>query len=250
MNALPDTTMLNPDAPIPLYRQLADLLNAQILAGDYPVGSRIPSEPQLAAKHGIGRPTIRQALDLLVRKGLLKRRRGSGTYVCEPPREVDLFSLDGTTASFRKKGLTVQTRILMPMTLKTVNDRHNPFVGQQAYCFSRLTLVADEPVLIEALTLHAALFAGIDRLDMQDRSLSAIAEERYYLKPSGGRQSFHIGYLHGDPARHLAVPTDMPVLEVRRELDFARTPRGVFSEMWCRTDRFVFSQTIGGVTYA
>ena len=50
--------MLNPNAPIPLYRQLADLLAAQIRTGDPAPGRRIPSEHQLAATHGIGRPTV------------------------------------------------------------------------------------------------------------------------------------------------------------------------------------------------
>ena len=132
--------MLNPNAPIPLYRQLADLLSARIRAGEYAPGSRIPSEHQLAAAHGLGRPTIRQALDLLIRKGLLTRRRGSGTYVLEPQQEVDLFSLDGTSASFRKKGLAVETRLLTPIHLENIaSASENPFNGQPAYCFSRLT---------------------------------------------------------------------------------------------------------------
>lgn len=95
---------LNPDSPLPLYHQLADLLLSRIRGGDYQTGSRIPSENQLATAFGIGRPTARQAIDVLVRKGYLSRRRGSGTYVCEPRQEVDLFSLDGTSASFQKKG--------------------------------------------------------------------------------------------------------------------------------------------------
>lgn len=243
--------MLNPSAPIPLYRQLADLLTAKIRTGEYPAGSRIPSEPQLAAAHGIGRPTIRQALDLLVRKGLLARRRGSGTYVCEPQQEVDLFSLDGTTASFRKEGVTARSRILSPMALKlVVRPGDNPFNEQQAYCFSRLTSVEGTPVLIEDLFLHAELFAGIDRIDMRGRSLSAIADERYHLHPSGGRQNFRIGYAHGAKARHLQADPHVPVLVVSRLLHFSRETCGAFSEMWCRTDRFVFSQTIGGPGYA
>ncbi|WP_246804799.1 GntR family transcriptional regulator [Desulfosarcina cetonica] len=95
--------MLNPDSPIPLYHQLADLLMTAIDAGDYPPESRIPSEPQLAKTYGIGRPTVRQAIDLLVRRGLLTRRRGSGTYVRPPVPEVDLFSLAGTSSAFQKR---------------------------------------------------------------------------------------------------------------------------------------------------
>jgi len=248
--------MLNPNAPMPLYRQLAELLTDKIRTGEYPVGSRIPSEPQLAAVHGIGRPTIRQALDQLVRKGLLTRRRGSGTFVCQPQQEVDLFSLDGTAASFRKKGLAVLSTILMPMALVHVSGidnnafTHNPFAGQRAYRFSRLTRVDGDPVLIEEIFLHAELFAGIDRIDMHGRSLSAVAEERFHLQPSSGKQSFHIGYVQDDKALHLQVKPEMPILVVNRQLHFAHAACGVFSQMWCRTDRFVFSQSMGGSGYA
>jgi GntR family transcriptional regulator len=243
--------MLNPDSPIPLYRQLADWLMTRIRTGEYPAGCRIPSEHQLAAAHHLGRPTIRQAIEVLVRKGVLVRRRGSGTYVREPRQEVDLFSLDGTGASFRRKGLVVETRLLDPIALVTVHDHNeNPFSGRQAYYFSRLTRVAGAPVLIERIYLHADLFAGIEHIDLQSRSLSVVADEQFFLRPTGGRQSFRVGYVDGDDARHLDMAPQTPLLVVSRWLDFARTAHGVFSVLLCRTERFVFSQTIGATGYA
>lgn len=244
--------MLNPQSPIPLYRQLADALMASIKAGEYPPGSRIASEHQLAAAHGIGRPTARQAIDWLVRKGMVVRRRGAGTFVCEPRQEVDLFSLDGTSASFQKKGLAVHTRLLQPAQLLDVDQAgpDNPFSGRQAYFLSRLTLVDQSPILLEDLYLRPELFAGLDQLDLQGRSLSAIAEEQYYLKPTGGRQLFSIGYVHGERARQLQIAKDLPILMVKRFLHFPHTADGVFCELWCRTDQFVFSQSIGGTAYA
>ena len=239
--------MLNPESPIPLYRQLADLLMNHIRMGEYLPGSRIPSEHQLAAAHNLGRPTIRQAIELLVRKGVLARRRGSGTYVREPRKEVDLFSLDGPSASFQKKGLAVQTQLLAPIALKVI-DSHadNPFSGQKAYCLCRLTRLAADPVLLEMIYLHAGLFSGIEHMDLQGRSLSAVADEHFFLKPSGGRQSFRIGYPEDENARLLDATPQTPLLVVSRWLDFSQARSGVFSELWCRTERFVFSQTIGG----
>ena len=61
--------MLNHQSPLPLYRQLADLLAAKMRSGEYRPGDRIPSEHDLADTYGIGRPTARQAVDVLVRKG-------------------------------------------------------------------------------------------------------------------------------------------------------------------------------------
>ncbi len=243
--------MLNPESPLPLYHQLAELLAARIRNGDYRPGERIPSEHQLAAGFGIGRPTVRQAVDLLVRKGALVRRRGSGTFVCEPRQEVDLFSLDGTGASFAKKGLTVESRVLAPVAREVVDPgAENPFAGREAYGFSRLTLVNGAPVLVEDLYLHTGLFSGIEDIPLEGRSLSRIAEERYFLRPAGGRQNFRIAYPDAARSRLLEVRAGTPVLEVRRFIDFPRTETGVYAIFHCRTDRFVFSQHIGGPGYA
>jgi GntR family transcriptional regulator len=243
--------MINPQSPIPIYRQLADQLTAKIRAGEFRPGERIPSEHQLAAFFGIGRPTARQAVDLLVRKGLLTRRRGSGTYVCEAQQEVDLFSLDGTTTAFRKKGVTVETRSITPIRLRIVEfDPDNPFSGQEAFFSTRLTLVDRRPVLLEDIYLAADLFTGIDRLDLQGRSLSAVAEEQYYLRPVGGRQSFSIGFADSNRQQYLKIGAQTPVLVVRRRLHFPEVDDGVYSHLWCRTDQFVFTQNIGGIQHA
>ena len=114
--------MLNTQSPIPLYHQLADIILAKIRDGEYPPGSRIPSENSLAETYGIGRPTARQATDLLVRKRMLARKRGAGTFVLKEQKKVDLFSLAGTISSFQKNGIPVETRVLQPTCLKIVEN--------------------------------------------------------------------------------------------------------------------------------
>jgi len=241
--------MLNPDSPIPLYRQLAELLLAKIRSGEYPVDTRIPSEHHLAGTYQIGRPTARQATDLLVRQNILIRRRGSGTYVRSHPKEVDLFSLAGTISSFQEKGIRLVTRILAPMELKAVSkDGENPFSESGAYCFARIGLVDGLPVLLEEFYLSEVLFAGIDRLDLSHQSLSRIVAETYYMKPTGGKQNFRIGNSTGPQAKLLDLEPRQPVLVVKRWLHFPRAQNAIFSELYCRTDRFVFSQTLGEPT--
>src|SRR5512138_1838276 len=103
--------MLNPDSPMPLYSQLADFLTAEIRSGKLAPGERLESETGLAARFGIGRPTVRQALDLLLRRGLIEKRKGAGTFVRKPSAEIDLFSLSGTSAAFQTAGINVQMEI-------------------------------------------------------------------------------------------------------------------------------------------
>lgn len=56
-------------------------LRDRILGGEWPVGSRIPTEPRLVADLGVGRNTIREAVRALAHAGVLEIRQGSGTYV-------------------------------------------------------------------------------------------------------------------------------------------------------------------------
>lgn len=223
---------------------------AKIRSGKYPSGSRIPSENSLAVSYGIGRPTARQATDLLVRKRVLIRKRGSGTFVSKNQKEIDLFSLAGTLSSFHKKGISVTTSILERITLKSIgDDPENPFAKKKAYFFSRLSRVEKVPVLIEDIYLHETLFAKIDRIDLSERSLSQIVDENYYMRPIGGKQNFRIGYISGKKAKSLQVTPDTPILTVKRFLNFEQAENAIYSELYCRTDQFVFSQELGEYTY-
>jgi DNA-binding FadR family transcriptional regulator len=67
-----------------LYRQIADQLRQLIDDGEYSVGSRLPTERELAEKLGVSRPTVREALIALEVEGRLRIRVGSGIYVIEP----------------------------------------------------------------------------------------------------------------------------------------------------------------------
>lgn len=64
-----------------LAPQVIEQLRAQIDSGEWPVGTRIPTEPELVEALGVGRNTVREAVNALVHAGVLERRQGSGTYV-------------------------------------------------------------------------------------------------------------------------------------------------------------------------
>ncbi|TQF66097.1 FadR family transcriptional regulator [Rhodococcus spelaei] len=77
-----------------LIAQVTDQLRAEIAAGRWPVGERIPTEPELAELTGTGRNTVREAVQALVHAGMLERRQGSGTYV------IATSDLCGTLAKY------------------------------------------------------------------------------------------------------------------------------------------------------
>lgn len=64
-----------------LSDQVITELRTQITSGEWPVGSRIPTEPELVEQLGVARNTVREAVRALAHNGLLDIRQGSGTYV-------------------------------------------------------------------------------------------------------------------------------------------------------------------------
>lgn len=92
---LTSVVTLDRASPVPLYFQVAQALQAAIEAGTLPPGSRLDNEIQLADELGLSRPTMRRAMEYLVGKGLIVRRRGIGTIVVQPKvrRPLQLSSL-------------------------------------------------------------------------------------------------------------------------------------------------------------
>jgi GntR family transcriptional regulator len=86
---------LDRGSPVPLYYQLAQQLEAAIEHGALAPGNLLGNEIDLSTRLGLSRPTVRQAIQSLVDKGLLVRRRGVGTQVVhsQVKRPLELSSL-------------------------------------------------------------------------------------------------------------------------------------------------------------
>lgn len=77
----PSTWRPSRSSPFPLHRQIMEHLRDLIAGGEWPVGTRIPSQRELAARYGVNRSTVVAALDELIAAGLLQGDRGGGTRV-------------------------------------------------------------------------------------------------------------------------------------------------------------------------
>lgn len=237
--------MTDPGFAVPLYAQIARRLRAQIQAGAYPTGSKIPSEHELAARFRVGRPTVRQATQLLVEERVLERRRGSGTYVNGAPREVDLFSAGGTLASFSRSGLPLETSLLGPTRCVVAPSAAGALAGRAAFFVERRSSLQSEPVLLERMYFDREVFAGLERLELEGRSLSELAREKFLLDPVATEQRFGVASLDAECAERLALAVGTSVLKVERLIDFRTASAALFAELYCNTYRLEFSQRLG-----
>ncbi len=230
---------------LPLYEQIAAHLRAEVARGDYSPGARIPSEHELAERFGVGRPTLRQATEVLVREGVLERRKGSGTYVAGRPSEVDLLSAVGTLEPFRRIGLALDTAIVTePKLIRFEGDAGHPLNKRAVYRIRRQGSIWREPVLLEEMYFDAAIFPNLDRLPLEGVSFSRLAQDHFGTRPARAQQCFVVHALNAKRASYLGLAEGDHVLKVERRIQFHHLGIGFTADMFCRTDSIHFTQSL------
>jgi GntR family transcriptional regulator len=92
---------------VPVYRQLATILEQSIAAGDIRAGVRLPSESDLCARFGMSRMTVRRATAVLIERGLARPERGRGVFVEPMGLPQAQFGLEGLREVFGGDGAGV-----------------------------------------------------------------------------------------------------------------------------------------------
>mgnify|MGYP001492122245 CR=1 FL=1 len=158
--------------PLPLYLQLAEILQQGIDSGELKQGEPLPSERVLRETYDVSRSTVREAVSHLKQKGLVDTRRGSGNYVkIIPTVDRDLLGIHDFDVQIEQGGHTNQVRIL------NFNDEHrstrvshllNCKVADPLIKVTRLRLADEEPLFIEKIYLPKSLFPRMVRNDFSN----------------------------------------------------------------------------------
>ncbi|MEY4320493.1 MAG: hypothetical protein RLZZ471_434 [Actinomycetota bacterium] len=170
---------LDRSGPIPLYFQIAQRIEKAILEGDLPAGSRLENEVSLGERLGLSRPTIRRAIQELVDKGLLVRRRGIGTQVVhgQVTRGVELTSL---YEDLSRSGQKPSTKILEYKITKAdtkMAEKLGVEIGSDVLYMRRLRAADNVPVSIMENWLPAE-FTDISESELNEHGLYQILRSR------------------------------------------------------------------------
>lgn len=238
--------VLDSSSLVPLYAQLAEALRARIARERWAPGRKLPSEHELCAEFGVTRPTVRQALDMLVREGRIAKRRGLGTFVAEPRPPVGLFALTGTTEAFRKQRMKLATRVLSVETVPECPLAGDVEAAGTMVRLERLRLVNRRPQLFERTWIAADLVPGLERFDFTDRSLYATLREHYGLRVAGGRQRFGAVTAENSIAKLLRIEPRSPLLRLARCMDLTGHPAALYVELFVAEGPFALEECIAG----
>ena len=169
--------------PIPKYLQISAWLKELIQTGRYKAGEKLPSEVELSEMCGVNRNTLRQAVAELAAMGLLRKEKGTGTFVTAPaPAELrqKLERISSFTELMQDSGITQNTRILD----KRVQVAHDEiarvlFLGSnnKVIVVRRVRAGDGIPYIYEESYLPHDLFKGILDMDLTGSMYKIISEQ-------------------------------------------------------------------------
>ncbi|MCH9669506.1 MAG: GntR family transcriptional regulator [Actinomycetia bacterium] len=195
----------------PAYRALREQLRGEIAAGRYPDGTRLPTESELVARHGLSRQTVRRAFQDLVAAGLVVRIPGRGSYASEQGRRY-----------LRQLGSIEDLMNLSEDTTMEVLDGLSRRVDVEAA--SRLRLAGDTLYTLVFRRLHDGVAFGHTTVHLPPAVAAGVR-----LSPhlATGAVSAHtvIGLLEG----HLT----QPIAEAAQSITVARATDGVAGAVAC-----------------
>jgi GntR family transcriptional regulator len=193
------------------------------------VGSAIPSERQLAVDLGVSRLTVRAALDKLVREGYLVRRRGAGTFVCEPKIAQEL-TMTSFSEDMRRRGMRPGSRTL---SLKTIlagahlGRALHVSPSEPIMVAKRLRLADSVTMAIETLHVPQALVPGLTAEDLEAGSFYERLAEQYDVELASGIQTIEPTVTGEEESAALGVPLHSPAFLFERT---SRTADGTIAE--------------------
>ncbi|ADB32899.1 transcriptional regulator, GntR family [Kribbella flavida DSM 17836] len=171
MQSLDQLVTIDRSSPVPLYFQVAQRLQNLIESGQIPPGARLDNELVVAEQLGLSRPTVRQALQYLVEKGMLSRKRGVGTSVVNNRlrRKVEMTSLyEDLERAGRRPRTEVLSCELVPAPEKVAAALLlEP--GTEVLALERLRFADDEPLAI--LRNHVRADLGVTAEGLASRGL-------------------------------------------------------------------------------
>lgn len=210
---------INKQSHIPYYYQLADLLREIIQ--ESAAGSAtefLPSENELVQTHQVSRATVRQALAVLEREGLVHKAKGKGTYISKHRVRYPLTQLISTTEDMQRRGWKPGVEVISFKEL----DTHLPITEALAlnpedkvYELCRLRLGNDEPVGIQWAYLPVKLCPGLVNLDLAT-SLTKVMEENFGVVNWSAHEFLRARMPTKFEAARLQIPKNLPVIYMER----------------------------------
>jgi len=232
---------------MPLYVQVATEIRNSIKNGEFPVGAAIGSQSNLMSRYNVSRVTLRHALRLLEREGLLITHQGKGSYVASADVSQNLVNLRSLAEIVEDHGLSHEVRIIDYTWLMPPGDV-KAFFGipseSPVLRIRRQHIVNGLPFALAVIYLPAATGAALTQKDVEKSSIYTLMEKKLGIGLGQAVQEIRAIRAEGQTALLLQISQGSPVLVAERKT-YALTGEPVeHITFFYRSDCYHFTVTL------
>jgi GntR family transcriptional regulator/GntR family frlABCD operon transcriptional regulator len=186
------------------------------------------------------RPTVRHALEALVRDGFILKQQGKGSIVRKPPQSIGILSIEGTASAIGVRYL--KTDILLKPEIRQWPESF-PFelseTERESGCvyMERLRYVEGAPVFYDINHLPNIYLPRITGRSFENQSLLEILRQNYQIEIIGGEQKLKAMKPDAKIAGLLQMKPDQPVLYIERKLSTNKAGFNIYSTIYFNSDK-------------
>src|SRR5216684_9239428 len=203
---------------VPFYEQITEQVRAMIRANKLTPGQSYYSEGEIARALRISKMPVRQAFQKLRAEGLLIIARGKRPVIGAGHVSWNFQELHGFSEEMRRRGFVPSAKILSLEMLEPETDIAQQLRlagGELVYLLKRLRFLNAEPVAVVTSYLPARIFPGIDRQDLENKSLYDIMENVYSRRLQRAEEVIGAVTAGEDEARILQAEVNSALLVIR-----------------------------------
>ncbi|WP_423055345.1 GntR family transcriptional regulator [Zhaonella formicivorans] len=213
---------IDKNSVIPIYYQLARLLEGQIRRGELKPGEALPTEMELAARYQISRMTVRKAIAELVAAGMVYAQQGKGTFVAVPKLDNIVFELNNFSEEIKQRGLRFNTTLLEARIVRADEQLKEKFQindDNARFLFFRIVLSAeDEPLAYERKYTIYTKSKPILESELQDPTLPGLVTAHSDYLPVSSKKVLQVSVSTDEEASILGIAQGSPVFVIEQTI--------------------------------
>lgn len=233
---------IDKNSVIPIYYQLAKLLEGQILRGELKPGEALPTETEIASHFEISRMTVRRAIAELITAGMVHPQQGKGTFVSSPKLNNVILELNNFNQEVKSFGLELNTTLLGAQIIRADERLMKIFQlhdsNTRLLYFRTIVSAESERLAYERKYTVYTKSKPILEANLMDPTLSGLVTAHSDVLPVSTKKVLQVSVTTKEEAAILGIGVNAPVFVVEETLyDLESKPVG-WSKSIYRGDRY------------
>lgn len=234
--------LLDKKSPVPLYFQLAEKLRESMLGRPLATDRPLPSETELCERYAISRGTVREALRILHREGLIERQRGLGTFIGSTKIVHEFSQVMSFSRVMSAMGKKARAKVLdfrqFPAPAP-VRNKLQAAPGEDVVFLQRLRFGDNEPLLLEHSYFRLEIGHKLRDMDLSG-SIHDVLEKRFGYVFQRSEHTMEASLAGKADGKLLGLTAGKPVLIMNRLVFLPDDTPVEYAEDIYRADRTRF----------